>query len=113
MVRYGPTPRRYPEKSSCRGNRVVPPLSYSTSARSFGRGCCSPVPITPLPGRRALGWVLTSRNEACLGLEAAGRLPLVALTRLELGLLHTEKRFAAFAPGLKAASEVGIWGLVF
>lgn len=37
-------------------------------------------------------------------------LPVIALTVLALGLLQTEKHFTVFSPGLKAASEVDIWG---
>lgn len=35
---------------------------------------------------------------------------MIVLTVLVLGLLQIEKRFTVFSPGLKAASEVGIWG---
>lgn len=38
------------------------------------------------------------------------QLPVIVLGALVLGLLQTGKRFTVFSPGLKAASEVDIWG---
>lgn len=38
------------------------------------------------------------------------QLPVTVVPVLELGWLRIEKRFTVFAPGLKAAAEVDIWG---